>query len=47
MAGICNTCIHFKADVNSGSDKPHLCAFQNLALSEEQSLMNCPECKKK
>lgn len=44
MAGICNTCKHFRGGANPGSDKPHQCALQEVPLSEDDARKNCPEC---
>lgn len=44
MAGICNTCKYFRADVHAGEGKPHHCDFQNTALSEKDSRQSCNEC---
>lgn len=44
MAGICNTCKYFKANVHLGKEKPHYCDFQDVALSESESRETCDEC---
>lgn len=44
MAGICNTCKYFRANVYSDKEKPHHCDFQKVALSESESRQNCDEC---
>lgn len=44
MAGICNTCKHFRGDAHPGDQTPHHCALQDAPLSEEDARKDCPEC---
>lgn len=44
MAGICNSCNYFRANVHPQEEKPHQCDFQKLPLGEIESQQNCEEC---
>ena len=44
MAGICNTCKYFEANVRPDEVRPHYCDLQDEPVTEEQSRQNCEEC---
>lgn len=44
MAGVCNTCTHFRSDVHPNEEKLHHCDYQDAAVSESDSQHVCEKC---